>query len=76
MAVSKCLQISSLKVLFLNSAVGHAEFVFRWKVVGFFAKMLKFHQARLAQLVEHPTDTRAVLGSTPRACTTRVLQKI
>lgn len=25
--------------------------------------------ASVAQLVEHPTDTRAVVGSTPTACT-------
>lgn len=39
------------------------------EISGYFAIISKFFTARLAQLVEHSTDTRAVLGSTPRACT-------
>ena len=41
----------------------------KWKNSAVFGSIRRFFIARLAQLVEHSTDTRAVLGSTPRACT-------
>ena len=43
--------------------------MFWWKDKRIIASIRKFLSARLAQLVEHSTDTRAVLGSNPRACT-------
>ena len=49
-----------------------ASRVFCGKEIGFLLECRgtgKILCARVAQLVEHPTDTRAVLGSTPRACT-------
>jgi hypothetical protein len=51
-------------ILIRSIRVGNEEY---WKVVGISGSIRWF--ASVAQLVEHSTDTRAVEGSNPSACT-------